>query len=320
LAHGNNFNMRRLNDFRVASVNAARCVDQGTVHAFRDPAGHEAPFWIDFFHLGMYSLVNAQMGALMMIRRFLVSAAALATMTGGALAADLPNEKGPPAFAPPPPPAFSWTGVYIGGQVGYQWGTSSPFGVTVPGDVFAATEPGYNDQGIVGGAHIGYNWQVTQFVFGLEGDVEGTSYRGSGVGTIPAGTGYDTSRANIEASIRARVGWAWDRVLIYATGGGAYASINNTVGAFGAPPTFSSTADRFGWTAGGGIEYAITNNWSARVEYRYTDYGSYDFDVAFAGGVPTAALREHERDNRVEAGFSYKFDLFEPPAPVVAKY
>jgi outer membrane immunogenic protein len=266
----------------------------------------------------MYSLANAQMGALMMIRRFLVSAAALATMTGSALAADLPNAKGPPDFAPPPPPVFSWTGVYIGGQVGYQWGTSSPFLETEPGGVFAAAEPGYNDQGVVGGGHVGYNWQVTQFVFGLEGDVEGTSYTGSGLST--GGAFYTRSRADIEASIRGRVGWAWDRVLIYATGGGAYASIDNAFGAVGGPPTASSTTDRFGWTAGGGIEYAITNNWSARVEYRYTDYGTYAFDTAFVAGAPTFALREHETDNRVEAGFSYKFDLFEPPAPVVAKY
>jgi outer membrane immunogenic protein len=293
---------------------AEQCVTEGTVHAFRDQAGQDAPFWIDFFIEACILCLTSRWGALMMIRRILVSAAALATMTGVALAADLPNEKGPPAFAPPPPPVFSWTGLYIGGQVGYQWGRSSPFAVAEPGDVPIGSLGTFNDQGVVGGGHVGYNWQVTQFVFGLEGDVEGSSYRGSL--TDPTGTAYTNSRADIEASIRGRVGWAWDRVLIYATGGGAYASINNAIGVVGFPPTVSATTGRFGWTVGGGIEYAITNNWSTRVEYRYTDYGHYDFDL-----VPgLRALREHETDNRVEVGFSYKFDLFEPPAPVVAKY
>jgi outer membrane immunogenic protein len=251
-----------------------------------------------------------------MIRKLLVSAATLAIMTGGALAADLPNVKGPPVFTPPPPPAFSWSGFYIGGQAGYQWGTSNPYLVTEPGDVFSATIPSYDDQGVVGGGHVGFNWQVTQFVFGLEGDVEGTSYRGTDL--IPgAGAGgasaIITSRADIEASIRARVGFALDRVLLYATGGGAYASLNNTSGTLGLPTTFSQTFGRFGWTAGAGVEYAIDPNWSVRVEYRYTDYGVYDFPI-----TAPFDIREHERDNRVEAGFSYKFDMFAPP--VVAKY
>ncbi len=254
----------------------------------------------------------------MMTRQILVSFAALAAMTGGAWAADLPNYKGPPVYAPPPPPAFSWTGFYIGGQVGYQWGNSNPYLVTEPGDVFALGEPGYTDSGVVGGGHAGYNLQLgqfgfSQFVVGVEGDVEGTSYSGRGVDTT--GLFSTTTRNDIEASIRGRVGWAWDRVLFYGTGGGAWASINNTLGFVGLPATFSQTTGRFGWTAGGGVEYAITNNWSVRVEYRYTDYGRYDFGVGFP-----VALRENETDNRVEAGFSYKFDWWAPPTPVIAKY
>ncbi len=257
----------------------------------------------------------------MKIHKFLVSAAALAAMMGGALAADLPNTKGPPVFAPPPPPpVFTWTGLYIGGQIGYQWGTSNPTLVTEPGDVFVSTEPSYNNSGVVGGGHLGYNLQLgqfgfSQFVVGVEGDVEGTSYSGSGVDTT--GLLSSTTGIDIEASIRGRVGWAWDRVLFYGTGGGAYASINNTLGPVGLPSTFSQTTGRFGWTAGGGVEYAIDPNWSVRVEYRYTDYGSYDFPIGTFKGVPID-LRECETDNRVEAGFSYKFDWGGPP--VVAKY
>src|ERR1700691_5261315 len=198
-------------------------------------------------------------GALMMIRKFLVSAATLVTMTGGAFAADLPNVKGPPVFAPPPP-VFSWTGLYIGGQVGYQWGTSDPSAVAVPGNVFLAALPGYSDHGVVGGGHLGYNYQVSQFVFGVEGDVEGSSY--DGTGTLLGGAAYDTPRAEIEGSVRGRLGIAWDRVLFYGTGGVAFASIRNTVGLVGAAPAVSATTGRVGWTAGAGVEYAIDPNWS----------------------------------------------------------
>lgn len=289
------------------------------MHAFRDPAGHEAPFWIDFFHPGMYCLVNAQMGALMMIRRFLVSAAALATMTGVALAADLPNEKGPPAFAPPPPPAFTWTGLYIGAQVGYEWGNAGGFLETNPGDAFVNSINGLTPSGVVGGGHIGFNYQVSQFVFGLEGDVEGTSNGASALQTTGPGAGsvfYENNE--IQGSVRGRAGWAWDRILIYGTGGVAFASVRD-ISTPVAGLADSETFGQVGWTAGGGIEYAIDPNWLVRIEYRYTDYGSHDFVLLNETGGADA-VHVHDTDNRVEVGASYKFDIFAPPAPVVAKY
>lgn len=250
----------------------------------------------------------------MMIRKLLVSVAALALMTGAAWAADLPNTKGPPAFAPPPPPAFTWSGFYIGGQVGYQWGTASNSLIFLPtGASFPLNS--VDTSGVVGGGHLGFNYQVSQFVFGLEGDVEGATTSGSSFQPLVGATG--TGNARLQASIRGRLGFAWDRVLIYATGGGAYASINATSSSV--LGFDSETTGRFGWTVGGGVEYAIDPNWLIRVEYRYSDYGSFDFPLI----NETAGLfadRIHVRDNRVEAGFSYKFDMFEPPAPVVAKY
>ena len=224
-----------------------------------------------------------------MLRKILMSTVVLFGAMGAASAADLPNTKAPPAYMPPPPPLFTWTGVYVGGQVGYMWGNPSPFG--------------YTANGVVGGAHVGYNYQMGQFVAGLEGDVNGSSYSGS--------VGDFGTRENIDGSIRGRLGVAWDRALLYATGGAAFAGIDNTY----LSTTISHT--RVGWTVGGGIEYAIDNNWSVRAEYRYTDYGSYvDFPIGF-NGLPFA---NHNTDNRVQVGFSYKFDMFAPPGPVVAKY
>ena len=136
--------------------------------------------------------------------------------------------------------------------------------------------PGLSQSGVVGGVHIGYNYQVSQFVFGLEGDVNGSSERDS---NFSAGLNYSL-RENIDASIRGRVGYAFDRVLIYATGGGAYGSFHTSYNAGGPSDTFNS--GRVGWTVGGGLEYAIDNNWSVRAEYRYTDYGSVTDSPVFS--------------------------------------
>jgi len=92
-----------------------------------------------------------------MLRKLLMTSALVCLAGGSALAADLPNQKAPPVYMPPPP-AFSWSGLYIGGQVGYQWGTLTPNLVTPGGP---AALPSSNNSGVVGGAHIGYNYQVS---------------------------------------------------------------------------------------------------------------------------------------------------------------
>ncbi len=266
----------------------------------------------------------------MLLRKILMSTVIFVGAMGAASASDLPTTKGPPAYIPPPP-VFTWTGLYAGGQVGYQWGTTNTNIYTDPG-TFLTSLPGYSPNGVAGGVHVGYNYQIGQFVVGVEGDADGSSYYGSqsSLGTTPAFTSYST-RIPVEGSIRGRVGVAWDRALAYATGGLAIADIENSyaspgfvnpIGAFFAPPrapgydAFSAT--RIGWTVGGGVEYALDNNWSVRGEYRYTDYGS--FNEYFVNTYPGDYARVHLTDNRVQLGFSYKFDLFAPLAPVVAKY
>jgi outer membrane immunogenic protein len=245
-----------------------------------------------------------------MIRKLLVSAATLAIMTGGALAADLPNVKGPPVFTPPPP-VFSWTGLYIGGQLGYGWGHDHTIeSVTATGVPDGFYQP-FTTGGIAGGGHIGYDYQVSQFVFGVEGDVNGLDNEGGY--TLPNGNGT-RSREDVEGAILGRAGIAFDRVLIYATGGGSYADFDHTY--FTPLIAESFNTGRFGWTVGGGIEYAVTNEWSIFAEYRYSEYGPFSHNsvVAFPGFTYT----HHPEENLAQAGFSYKFDMFGPP--VVAKY
>jgi outer membrane immunogenic protein len=237
-----------------------------------------------------------------MIRKFLLPAAALAA-AAPALAADLPREA-PPAY-PPAVPLFTWTGIYLGGQIGYAWGTDTltvfPFGFGT----------NFTPNGVVGGGHAGYNLQLNQFVVGLEGDIEGSGIDRS---FSPGGALYAT-RVPVQGSIRGRLGVAFDRALLYATGGAEFASFENSVTAF--PGFDQNSTTRTGWTIGGGIEYALTGNWSIRAEYRYADFGHFTDATPNTFGFGSF-VNHHETENAVRAGASYKFDFF--GAPVAAKY
>lgn len=251
--------------------------------------------------------------------------AVAASLAGTAFAAELP-----PA---PPPPVFTWTGLYVGGQIGYAWGRDN---VTWAGisndDDFAAGAFSLAPEGVIGGAHIGYNFQYNPWlVFGVEGSVDGTSLSHTAalavndvVGDTP-GTITATSEGNVQGSIRGRLGIAFDRVLVYGTGGIAFTGFNTTTvdttgfftGVAGTNATFSNI--RAGWTAGGGVEYAVTDNWWIRAEYRYSNFGrTYDFP--FAGQLPFADsfvfLQHHLTENQVQVGFSYRFD-WTTPGPAI---
>ena len=247
-----------------------------------------------------------------MIRKFLLTTAALAAFAGTAAAADLPSRRAPPVYLPPPIPTFTWTGLYVGGQVGYEFGKSSAASTTGATILTGGSSP----NGVIGGAHIGYLYSAPSFmggsslggvVFGVEGDVDGSNYKT----TYALGPLSDTTRQNIQGSVRGRLGIAVDRALFYATGGAAIGDLGNN---YTAPGFALSTSQvRVGYTVGGGVEYAFTNNWSMRAEYRYTDFGTVTDTVG------AASIRHRETDNRVQAGVSYKFNTF-GPVPVVARY
>ena len=263
----------------------------------------------------------------MLIRSATIAALGLALVSTASFAADLPSRRAPPVFAPPPPiPVFTWTGVYVGGQVGYNFGRDNAFGFANATGAGLASG-GASNRGVIGGAHIGYNFSTqslpffggalgTGGVFGIEGDVDGTSARANyALGGLAV-----SSRDNIQGSVRGRLGIAVDRALFYATGGAAFGGLRNTYlnTTNGLGDSFSKT--RVGYTVGGGVEYAFTNNWSLRAEYRYTDFGN-NTDVLTNSTGSGVAVRHRITDNRVQAGFSYKFDTFSPlAAPVVARY
>ena len=263
-----------------------------------------------------------------MIRNFLMSSVALVAITGTAFAADLPSRRAPPVFVPPPIPVFSWTGFYIGGQIGYAFGKDTATQVAVNG---AATQfgVGSNPNGIMGGAHVGYNFSTQSLpvfgsvlggftgaggVIGIEGDVNGSDYRGNVF--FPGAVALtEADKMSINGSIRGRVGIAYDRALFYATGGAAFASFQDTY-QIGGLPFQSSSKTKVGYTVGGGVEYAITTQWSLRAEYRYSDYGRF---TDLNAPAPFNTIHR-ETVQRAQVGFSYKFDTPLLAAPVVARY
>ncbi len=260
-----------------------------------------------------------------MIKKLLLSTVAITACAGTAFAADLPSRRAPPVYVPPPAiPLFTWTGLYVGGQVGYEFGRSNAYASNPALGGLAAA--GSKPTGVIGGGHVGYNYAMggipafgglgSTFVVGIEGDVDGSSYKTN----YMLGGINNSTRQDIQGSVRGRLGVAVDRALFYATGGVAFGDLGNTYinTLNGRSDSFSHT--RVGYTVGGGVEYAITNNFSLRAEYRYTDFGRFSDNLtnATGGGVN---VRHHETDNRVQAGFSYKFDTFSPLAsPVVARY
>jgi outer membrane immunogenic protein len=246
-----------------------------------------------------------------MIRKLLLSAAGAAAIAGSIQAADLPMREAPPPYQPPP--LFSWTGFYLGAQIGYAWGTDS-FTATAP--IFGSfANDSSTPNGVVGGAHVGYNYQIGQIVAGIEGDVDGTGYSG----TRNAGFATVSTTIPVQGSLRARLGVALDRALLYVTGGAAFAAIDTEYGTFVGLDTFNRT--RTGWTIGGGIEYALLTNWSLRAEYRYADYGSLrDFPIASLAplfGLGTF-VQHHETQHAIRAGVTYRFGA--PAATGIAPY
>jgi outer membrane immunogenic protein len=226
-------------------------------------------------------------------------------------AADLPMKA-----APIPVAIYDWTGFYIGVAGGGSLGTSSHIDVaTGLGDT-----QGYNVKGGLIGGTVGYNWQVSSFVFGLEGDAswvgEYGTYLDDGLANLnnPAGPFAVTSytKETWMATARARFGYAVNNLLFYGTGGYAVAGVEAGIkDAASNILLASATSTRSGWTAGGGFEWGFAPNWSAKFEWLYMRFESAPFNTVVAEGPRSVPLD----DNVVRAGINYRFG-----GPVVAKY
>jgi outer membrane immunogenic protein len=271
--------------------------------------------------------------------KLIVSAAIAATVSmsvGAASAADLGAAPYEPAYIVP---TYDWSGGYLGINLGYGWGRSSDtssLGTAGPSPLFADTIKSPMN-GVVGGAQIGYNWQMQNWLFGMETDFQGTGQSSIHSFTCPAGVCTSTllggffpvagpalpvtlrQQLDFFGTLRGRIGVVIDpAVLLYATAGFAYGQVDSNSNLVG-----STRAQNYnpGWTVGGGIEGAIGSGWSARLEYMYLDLGTvsntFTSNVLAAGGVATliSGFSSHVTDNIVRVGLNYKFS-----GPFISKY
>jgi outer membrane immunogenic protein len=271
------------------------------------------------------------------MRKLLLAGTTFVALTGTpALAADMPL-KAPPLA---PAPVWTWTGFYIGGNVGYGWGTgelSAVFGSSFsPAQAAALTPlatPTLKPQGVLGGVQAGYNFQNGNFLVGVEADFDLSGIKASqstGSITFPLGLALlnrsfsEADRLKWLSTGRARAGLTMSNWLAYVTGGVAVGqrdftqaiitdvNFNNLVS--------TTSATKVGWTVGGGLEYMAARNWTVKAEYLFVDLGSIstfaDSNTAPGFGV-NVTTSEKLTLHIARVGVNYKFEW---AGPVVAKY
>jgi len=261
--------------------------------------------------------------------RFVLAASILAGGALGASAADLPAR--PYKALPPAAPVYSWTACYIGFEGGGAWGRSGIEAVTVIGNAPPA-EPGLpftNDFSLSGalvGGTAGCNYQTGNWVFGAETDISWTNLNGAAQNIFPFNTNdLNQLHENWFDTVRGRIGYAWDRLWVYATAGAAFAG--TTLQFFDNRIPGGSVSDsrtRSGWVVGGGVEYALPgtflDNLSVKAEYLHADFGSrnyFDPPLAVAAITVVNTRKTTLTDDIVRVGLNYRFGW---GGPVMAKY
>ncbi len=230
------------------------------------------------------------------MKRILIAIFGMTAMAGlgTASAADLPRQA--PVYKAPPyiAPVFNWTGFYVGLNGGGAWGKSKWTGIPADFDVSG---------GLVGGT-VGYNWQFGTWVLGIEGDADWASIKGNVLCPVNGIGATCETKNDFLATIRGRVGYAFDRWLPYVTAGAAFGTIKAS------SPGYTTVDDtNAGWTVGAGMEYSFAPNWSAKVEYLYVDLGSIDCGTAALNScnISGAGDKVDFRTNVVRGGINYRF-------------
>ncbi len=225
------------------------------------------------------------------MRAILAAGAAAVAVMGlsvAAHAADLPRPIPTPMVTKAPPyiePAFNWTGFYVGVNGGGGWGHA-----------FSDLSGGMHTSGGVAGGTVGYNAQFGNWVLGFEGDIDWSNVSGS---TSAAGCPGCSVQNDWLTTARGRVGYSVGRWLPYVTGGLAAGDVKAS-----APGFAGATNTQVGWAAGAGVEYALSNQWSAKVEYLHVDLGRFDCGTSCgAAGSDNVSFR----DNLVRGGINYRF-------------
>jgi outer membrane immunogenic protein len=249
-----------------------------------------------------------------------LAAVAVIGFASVASAADLPVKAPMYTKAPVMAPLYNWTGFYIGLNAGYSWGRQDNDLVDAATGVTILSNSD-NLNGFIGGGQIGYNWQVNQWVFGLEADFQGSGQKGDGTFFLPGGVIGElaipstsiayTDKLDWFGTVRGRIGYAMGATgnwLPYVTGGWAYGhgEISGTTTRGAVVTSFSGSQDYSGWTVGGGLEWAFMDHWSAKAEYLYIDFGNGPTVAANAAGTLNI-VSGRMTDNIARLGVNYKF-------------
>jgi outer membrane immunogenic protein len=210
----------------------------------------------------------------MSARALLVAAALCGAGTTSAEAADASAGAARGSYFPRMyyPSAVPWTGFYVGAHLGGVWSNATWT------DPISNLSDNPQPSSFLGGAQVGVNWQTDGWVVGAEATISGLSLDG----TAMDGAGFaHTIRAHYLVTTTGRLGYAFDRVLVYAKGGAAFTGERNDVTIPGSPIVASTgTLTQVGHTVGGGAEYMLDTNWSGRLEYDFVDFSSRDLTLA----------------------------------------
>jgi outer membrane immunogenic protein len=252
------------------------------------------------------------------MKKLLLASVAFTVAATSAMAADYPVRhkryvKAPVYKAPPYiAPAYDWSGLYVGGHVG--WGhlrdsatTQAAGGLLALGAVNTFT----SDQ-LIGGLQGGYNFMVSPHILlGFEGEFTWlTQGYSTAIATLaPPTILTNTANPDWVATAAGRLGYANDNMLIYAKGGGAWLDSNYGASLFPAAGTpYSVSNVRTGYTVGGGLEYGFAPNWSAKAEYAYLDFGTNTYNVGFGGATVATGYKTDMQ--QVKLGINYRFNGF----------
>lgn len=260
-----------------------------------------------------------------MIRRVLFGLVSAVAFVTSVSAADMYPADGPGGLKDAPYiPVQSWTGFYIGVNGGYGWsasdsrldGSAAELDYCYKYYCYFDKDAGHRDlspTGGFGGGQIGYNAQRNRFVFGIEADIQGSGIGDSAAIDLLGGDAAVRGKTELNwfGTVRGRVGYTFDRALVYFTGGFAFGGVKDTLGVtspWGDTAKVSKDDTKTGFVLGGGIEYALNSSWSLKGEYQYIDLGSEKLSAdagdycAWASGTLHADHTYHT----VRAGLNYR--------------
>jgi len=255
-----------------------------------------------------------------------IVSASLGMLLVGVVTANSADLTAPALKASPAPISYNWSGCHIGVQGGGAWGTSRH----TQDDFRDSRRLGFpmtddfNVSGAEIGGTVGCDYQINNWVIGVENDISWTNKKGSAnvlPSFTPVSNTFETNEKWLDTQ-RARLGFAWDHWFLYGTGGVAFARVGVNLCSPLAISCASTSHTVTGWTAGAGVEYAFWSNWSIKLEYLHVDLGTSFFPElqtpAVAGGNGVFLASDVKLTNNiVRAGLDYKFDWL---SPITAKY